>query len=290
MFLASASDPANEVVLFGAIVFISEKLPAFKTELTRKRKGGGQAKEKAPVRKKSTLLVLVGVIGGLAAILGLAIFASGGVTNRLVANDLGAALVEQTLAPTTPGAYALGSDEAKITIVEFGDYQCNSCGRFHEATKDQVMSDIVNAGRAKFMFKDYNINDSGINDKGVTFPQRRSTLASEAAYCAGEQGKFWQYHDELYNNQQREGVEWVTQQSIRQFAINVGIENIDDFTKCLESHKYAGQIKDNYNLAQELGLNATPTFLIIAEGKEPVKLVGAHPYASFEAVLNSLQE
>ena len=275
---------ANEAFPFGAIVFISEKLSVFNTELTRKRKSG-LAKEKAPVRKKSTLIVLVGVIGGIAAILGVAIYASGGVTNRLVANDFGAALVEQALAPTTPGAYALGSDpEVNITIVEFGDYQCNSCDRFHEATKDQLMSDIVNAGKAKFIFKDYNINDY------ILKPTRGSTFASEAAYCAGEQGKFWQYHDELYDNQKEEGIEWVSTDSLKQFAANVGVANMDDFNECLGSHKYAGKIKDNYDLAQKLGLNATPTFLIIAEGKEPVKLVGAHPYSSFESVLNSLQE
>jgi protein-disulfide isomerase len=252
--------------------------------LTRKRKTGKYGDSPAPVRRKSCLLVLVGVIGGIAGIIGLAIFVSGGVTNRLTANEYSASLVQQMLAPTTPGAYALGGDlDAKITIVEFGDYQCNSCDRFHEFTKDRLMSDIVNVGKAKFMYKDFNINDR------VLKPANGSTLASEAAYYAGEQGKFWQYHDELFHKQQREGIEWISYESLRQFAANVGVSDTAAFSSCLDSHKYAGMVRENYNLAQKLGLGATPTFLIIAEGKQPVKLVGAHPYSSFEAVINDLQ-
>lgn len=252
--------------------------------MARKKKGDKPGHRATPVRRKSSLIVLVGVVGGIAGIIGLAIFASGGVPNRLAANDYGDSLIQQILAPTTPDAFALGSDHgAKITIVEFGDYQCNSCDRFHEFTKDRLMSDVVDAGRAKFMFKDFNINDR------VLKPANGSTLASEAAYCAGEQGKFWQYHDELYDRQQREGVEWISYQSLRQFATNVGVSDIDAFNSCLESHKYTSLVRENYDLALKLGLNATPTFIIIAEGKQPVKLVGAHPYDSFEAMISDLQ-
>lgn len=215
----------------------------------------------------------------------MAIFASGGVTNRLTGNETPAALIQQVLAPTTPDAYALGSDPySKITIVEFGDYQCNSCDRFHEATKDTLMSEMIDSGTAKFMYKDFNINDL------ILKPVRGSTLASEAAYCAGEQGKFWQYHDTLFNNQKEEGIQWVSQESLKGFASDVGVADMEGFSTCLESHKYAGKVRENYELAQKLGLNATPTFLIIAEGKQPVKLVGAHPYASFEKVISDLQE
>jgi protein-disulfide isomerase len=251
--------------------------------LTRKKKSSSI--EKGSVRRKSSLIVLIGVVGGIAGILAISIFASGGVTNRLTNDGYGQGLIQQVLAPTTPNAYAMGSDpDAKITIVEFGDYQCNSCGRFHEATKDRLMSDVVNAGKAKFMFKDYNINDL------ILKPINGSTLASEAAYCAGEQGKFWQYHDELFNNQKKEGMEWVSQESLKLFATNVGVADMEGFSNCLDSHKYDGKVRENYELAQKLGLNATPTFLIIAEGRQPVKLVGAHPYDSFEAVIRNLQE
>jgi len=131
---------------------------------------------------------------------------------------------------------------ANVTIVEFGNYQCNSCGRFHKESKDQVISNLVNTGKAKFMFKDFNINDY------VYAPREGSTLASEAAYCAGDQEKFWQYYDELYNKQQKEGIEWISAKALNQFAMNVGVQDINQFSQCLDSHQYRDAVKANYKL------------------------------------------
>jgi len=247
----------------------------------------GKANRQKTARPKGNTtarIVLIGVIAGIAALVAAAIYASGGFTNKFVANDPRSAFISQALTPTTQTAYALGDNDAKVTIVEFGDYQCNSCGRFHKESKNQVISDLVNTGKAKFMFKDFNINDY------VYSPREGSTLASEAAYCAGDQGKFWQYYDELYNKQQREGVEWISMKALNQFAVNVGIQDIDSFSSCLNSHQYRDAIKSNYKLAQNLGLNATPTFLILADGKAPQIIVGAHPYSSFQAVVEQMSD
>lgn len=192
-------------------------------------------------------------------------------------------LVQKILAPSTPASGPLGDKNAPITIVEFGDYQCNSCGIFHRETKDAVMSNLVDTGKAKFLFKDYTLNDY------VLQPTRGSTLAAEAAYCAGDQEKFWQYHDELYSNQKQEGTVWISEDSLKEFASNVAVSDIAQFSKCLDSHKYETTVKANNELVRELGLNATPTFIIISsDGKNPVKLVGAYPYTSFEAVINQM--
>jgi len=145
-----------------------------------------------------------------------------------------------------------------------------------------VISNLVDTGKARFLFKDFPINDRIFN------PRDGSTLAAEAAYCAGDQGKFWQYHDELYHNQEREGVEWISVQKLKQFGSSVGLENMDAFSYCLESHQYRELVRSNYELAQDLGLNATPTFLVISEGKEPQLIVGAHPYSSFENAVNQM--
>src|SRR5205085_10335245 len=125
------------------------------------------------------------------AIIAFAAFSSGGASSKPISaasNQSNLDLMKSILSPTTPESYALQtrttSGDPKVTIVEFGDYQCNSCGRFHKYTKDAVISDLVNSGKAKFMFKDFNINDY------VYQPRLGSSLASEAAYCAGDQGKF----------------------------------------------------------------------------------------------------
>ena len=90
---------------------------------------------------------------------------------------------------------------------------------------------------------------------------RASTLASEASYCAADQGKYWQYYDELYNNWKGENTGWVTKDSLKQFASNVAIRDINQFSQCLESGKYAETVAGNFNLAQSIGLNATPSFV-----------------------------
>ena len=115
-----------------------------------------------------------------------------------------------------------------------------------------------------------------------------STLASEASYCAADQGKYWQYYDELYNKWKGENTGWVTKDSLKQFASNVGIGGSNQFSHCLESGKYAGVVADNFNLAQSIGLNATPSFIFLVNGKHPLEIIGAQPYTVFENAINQM--
>lgn len=184
--------------------------------------------------------------------------------------------------PVIQNASALGSDISNITIVEFGDYKCPYCARFHRETSGQIMDNYVRTGQVKFLFKDFVINDRPF-DKG-------STLASRASYCAADQGKYWQYHDELYENSQGEHTEWVTKESLMEFAKNVQIPDLTKFSECLDSQKYNDVVTQNNQLAKSLGINSTPTFLLVTQGKEPVGIVRAQPYDSFEEALSQLQK
>jgi protein-disulfide isomerase len=139
-------------------------------------------------------------------------------------------IVKQITQPVIQNASALGSDSANITIVEFGDYKCQYCARFHRETSNEIMDNYVNTGQAKFLFKDFVINDSAF-DKG-------STLASRASYCAADQEKYWQYHDEVYSNSEGENSGWVTKNSLMEFAKNVQIPDLMKFSECLDSQKY----------------------------------------------------
>ncbi len=192
-------------------------------------------------------------------------------------NDQGQQIMMQLLSPTIPAAPALGSDDAKVTIVEFGDYQCTWCHRWHQSTKDPLMADYVETGMVRFMFKDFPIND---------LSDRASSLAAQASYCAADQGKYWEYHDEVYNNWKGENNGWVTRASLEQFAKNAGISDIDAFSECLDSGKYSDVVRNNYNLAKSIGLNATPSFIVLVDGETPKLLRGAHPLSSFESVIN----
>jgi protein-disulfide isomerase len=201
-------------------------------------------------------------------------------TQDLVQTQTANAIIQKISTPTIPNAPALGNSNAPVTLVEFGDYQCTYCHRFHSDTKDLILANFVKNGKVRFLFKDFPINDLPAD--------RASTLASEASYCAADQGKYWQYYNELYNKWKGENSGWVTKDSLKQFAINVGIIDINQFSKCLESGKYAGTVADNFNLAQSIGLNATPSFVFLVNGKQPLEIIGAQPYPVFESAINQI--
>ncbi len=194
-----------------------------------------------------------------------------------------ATLIQKLVTPVTSGSGALGNATAPVTIVEFGDYQCNSCTLFYRQTSHDVVTNLVATGKAKLLFKDFTLNDQ------VLQPPFGSTLAAEAAYCAGDQGKFWEYHDQLYSNQKPEGTVWVSEDALKGFASIIGLD-VPQFSSCLDSQKYQSVVGANNGLVSDLRLDATPTFIIVpSDGKtDPVKLVGAYPYASFESVVNSM--
>jgi protein-disulfide isomerase len=191
-------------------------------------------------------------------------------------------LIQKLSTPVTSNASALGSSDAPVTLIEFGDYQCAACYKFHADTQDLILTNLVKTGKVKFLFKDFPILDLPTD--------RASTLASEASYCAADQGKYWQYHDKLYNSWQGENTGWITKASLRQFAISIGIKNIKEFSQCLDSGKYAAVVADNFNLARSIGLTATPSFVLISNSsntqQQLLEIVGAQPYAVFANIVN----
>lgn len=184
------------------------------------------------------------------------------------------------LQPIVQNASALGTSKSNITLLEFGDYQCQFCARFHRDTKDLIINNYVNTGRINFLFKDFVINDRPAD--------RLSTLAAIGSYCAAEQGKYWQYHDEVYRNSKGENTDWVSKNSLTQFAVYAGVTDINKFSECLDSKKYQSLVTTNDSLARSIGLTSTPSFILIAEGKRPIPIIGAQPYSVFERAINQI--
>lgn len=173
------------------------------------------------------------------------------------------------------GSPLLGDSNAKVTIVEFGDYQCTYCHLFHENTKDALFQQYVNTGKANFVFRDFPLNGPD------------SVFAAEAAYCADDQGKYWQYHDELYKNWGGEKTGWVNQKSLDKFATTVGLD-LTQFDKCLSDKKYEQKVLDNQKFGDKIGIDGTPSFIIF-NGKDITKIVGAQPITAFQQVLDKFQ-
>ncbi len=186
----------------------------------------------------------------------------------------------QLVSPIANFVPILGNSSSNVTIVEFGDYQCTFCAKFHNETRNQVLSDFVDTGKIKFLFKDFIVNDST--------NETSSSFAAEASYCAAEQGKYWDYHSELYDNWAGERTGWITPESLKKFAINVKLPSIEQFSECLNSHKYTNLVQLNDNIARNLGLTGTPSFVLLKNNEIQSIVPGALPYEIFKQTLNIL--
>ena len=169
---------------------------------------------------------------------------------------------------------------SNITMVEFGDYQCTFCAKFHNETREQIIKNFVDSGKINFIFKDYIVNDNATD--------KSSTKAAEASYCAAEQDKYWDYHAELYDNWGGERTGWITNDSLKQFARNIQIPDMDKFSNCIQSNKYLNIVQNNDNIAQSMGLTGTPSFILIKDNNIQSIIPGALPYEIFEQTLNGL--
>jgi protein-disulfide isomerase len=172
------------------------------------------------------------------------------------------------------GSPILGNSNAPITILEWGDYQCTFCYKFHQNTLNMIQEDFINTGKVKLVFKDFPLNGPD------------SLLAAEAAYCAEDQEKYWQYHDELYKNWGGERTGWVTRGSLDNFAMTVNLD-LKEFNKCLDEHKYQNKVNSIHEFGKEIGIDATPSFLVF-NGEKIIKIRGNQPLEVFLKTFDEL--
>lgn len=160
----------------------------------------------------------------------------------------------------------LGNPEAPVTIVEFGDYQCPFCRRFFETTEKEIIETYVKTGKVKFVYRDFPL--SNIHP----FAQK----AAEASECAEDQGKFWEYHDVLY--QRQEEISFANLKIwARELKLNTAL-----FDTCLDSGKYAAEVDRDYTDGVAAGVTGTPASFVNG------RLVsGAVPFAQFQAVIEA---
>lgn len=176
------------------------------------------------------------------------------------------------LAPTpTPGPITIntgdspawGPADAKVTIVEFSDFECSFCARFVRDTYSEIKAKY--GDQVRFVFKHFPIEQIHPN----------AERASLGAACAAEQGKFWEYHDILFANQSA-----LSRDALISHAQRAGVADAAKFTTCLDEAKYASTIVADLQEGVSIGVNGTPTFFI-----NGLPLVGAQPYSAFERAI-----
>lgn len=157
-----------------------------------------------------------------------------------------------------------GSNDAPVTIIEFSDFECPFCERFYTQTLPLIDSDYIQTGKVKFVYRDFPLSF-----------HRNATKAAEAADCANEQGKFWEYHDKIYENQNDIGIA-----SLKQYAVDLGLD-AQAFNTCLDSGKMTQEVQKDAQDGRAYGVQGTPTFFI-----NGIRLVGAQPYENFQQVID----
>ena len=171
----------------------------------------------------------------------------------------------------------LGSKDAPITMIEFGDYQCFYCNKFYHEIEPQIVKNYIDTGKVRMVFKDF------------TIIGQDSVNAAHASHCAQEQGKFWEYHDALYNNWAGENTGWASSDNLLKFAKQVGLDE-NSFNQCMAQSKYLTTIQGSLSNAKDLGLTGTPDFFIILPDHTVTKVVGAQPFEVFDNIFKSQQK
>ncbi len=175
------------------------------------------------------------------------------------------------------GMPLLGSADAPITIMAFGDFQCLGCKFWFLNIHPNITKNLIETGKANLVFIDTEL-------LGVD-----SLKASEASYCAQEQGKYWEYHNILYTSQQEINDGWANSESLKMFASDLGLDE-SLFENCLDSGKYEKKVKFNAYEAKKNGISKTPTFVILdSEGKHH-KIKGSVSYPVFEEIIDSFNQ
>ena len=174
------------------------------------------------------------------------------------------------------GSPILGSESAPVTIVEFGDYQCEACYHWFHNTRATLIDNYIETGKAKLVFID------------MPFLGRDSITAAQASYCAEDQKKYWEYHTMLYNFQDGPPDSgWADRDRLNSFAFSLDM-NVNEFNECMDSSKYKNRVKANFDEAMKNDAKSTPTFIIISQDGKTEKFAGAQPYSVFAATIESM--
>jgi len=162
-----------------------------------------------------------------------------------------------------------GDPNAPVKIVEYADFQCPYCRLYWQETESQIFEAYVKTGKVYYEYRSMG-----------AFLGEESQAAAEAAYCAGDQGKFWEYHDALFTHWTGENVGDFTRDKLQQYAAALGLDQAT-FEQCLSSGKQADRVQGDLENARTDGIKATPSFLINGTLVE-----GAEPFDSFQKIID----
>jgi protein-disulfide isomerase len=172
------------------------------------------------------------------------------------------------------GAYTMGSKDAPLTMVEFTDFQCPFCQRFHVQTFADLKKNYIDTGKLRFVSRDLPLDF-----------HPNALQAAQAGRCAGEQGQFWAMRDRMNANPEK-----LDMDSLAEYALDLKL-NVGNFRSCVDSGKYKNAIRSDSQTAEKIGANGTPSFVLgksTPDGVDGELIIGALPYEVFDQKLKAL--
>jgi len=164
----------------------------------------------------------------------------------------------------------MGDPNAAVTITVYSDFQCIYCMNYWEETEPQIIETYVATGQVYYEYRSFG-----------DFLGPQSATAAEAAYCAGDQGQFWKYHDIIFLNWTSEGAGDFSQIRLNGYADALGLD-VKEFSDCLENGTHKSTVEQDVTDAETNGVRATPSFLINGKLVE-----GALPFSAFESEIEA---
>ncbi len=214
------------------------------------------------------------IIGGIVLVIAIGVIASFSLSSNETVNlDMGRT---HGTVSTAMGSPILGDPSAPITIVEFGDYQCHACYNWFHNQKPAIYDNFIANGKANLIFVD------------LAFLGRDSPIAAQATYCAEDQGRYWDFHNVLYNSQESKiDNGWANSERLKSFAFSMGLD-MELFESCLDSGKYSKRVQYNISEAKKHGARATPTFIIVGPDNQQEQFQGGQPYSTFKQIMDNM--
>jgi protein-disulfide isomerase len=189
-----------------------------------------------------------------------------------------------------PKDNSMGNPDAPITIEEFSDFQCPYCSQFHQTTEPQLRQYFIDPGKVRFIYRTMGnfVSDNIARQGGPTSTESQD--AALAAYCAGDQNKFWEMHAALFGNAVGENAGSFTPERLKLIAEKAGL-NMDQFNSCYDSGKFRDRVQQDGQAGRDAGVTGTPSFLITytVNGQKKSELIeGAQPFATFQQKLEAI--
>jgi protein-disulfide isomerase len=222
------------------------------------RRRGAQARRKASRRRSSRRrMVLLAAVGAFSVVFLLIV--AGGLFRH------GSNTVQHT---AEASGFVLGSPDAPVLITAWEDFQCPICKAANASVVKQLEQDYINTGKVRLQYRQF------------PFLGSESMLAAEASQCAADQGRFWDYHDTLFNAQRAENSGVFTRANLEKMAGTASLDGAT-FNSCLEAGSHKDSVQAEKKIGQELGVQATPTFFV--NGKA---VADWRDYAAFKALID----